>query len=903
MTTLRKVKTITLLLALALALGAGQLAAQTNVTAQVMSTGSGWRLIDAVPNGSSTLSNLMWEVNSSSVSSLPVSQVQKDLVNAAFLDDPGSGTANDLVFMSDELLAAMEQPNFPAGYEQYIEPPAAGETPSVAIEGFSFGCSWKTETRNRTWSYSQSLLSQNLPFSGGIQGQLTLDLPLTGQVTVAATYKIRKCAGVPVGFKFVGASASGNAAITGTGDLQASASASALWEREWKLAEPELGEVSFSVGWIPVRLVFTLPIYAGASFEAAIAGQVNAHLDASASGTFTYNCTTDTCSGTSNFSDQFEFTGPYGSATVDLDAKAHARVMLRVGLYSSNFAYVEGGLKAYAKAGIWGYIGNTCGDADGSGSNESVEALVADLSWGYQFAYGLGGWFLPDDLDYTGGNEYYLGWRDLLGAGRSTAMQPMILGPSSVVQGTQAVYTIRMRPCYPYTHTINFTMGPGTWTGTTSLTPPSGTATVQRSFPTPGNQTITATATSDSFGRNIQVPYSRTISVTASIPNAPTGLSAAVLSSTSVSLSWADNSNNETQFEIHRRTLPSGTFALALLANANATTATDNNAAPGTSYEYKVRATNSAGASAFSNTVSVTTTQVPPPAPSGLTATVLSGTSVRLNWIDNSNNETQFEIQRRLYPSGTFGLIATAGINATTVTDTTAQPATTYEYRVRATNGAGASAYSNTATASTPQVAPAAPSGLVASFNTTNRTIVLNWTDNSNNENGFTVQFSYSGSAFSDMGSVGANVTTYSTGSNPPTGSYQFRVRAYNGLTSAWSNTASLIVYPAPTPTTSIAWIQPAENCWGPAGTLTAAGYAANGTGTVQLVWRERSSTGVWGPWTTVAYQATPSGDTTWSNTISSGNPTNKCHWFDAYTVYSGVTSAVFHYTGTTGCP
>ncbi|HEY0553078.1 MAG TPA: hypothetical protein VGG20_02365, partial [Thermoanaerobaculia bacterium] len=135
------------------------------------------------------------------------------------------------------------------------------------------------------------------------------------------------------------------------------------------------------------------------------------------------------------------------------------------------------------------------------------------------------------------------------------------------------------------------------------------------------------------------------------------------------------------------------------------------------------------------------------------------------------------------------------------------------------------------------------------------------------------------------------------------TGSYQFRVRAYNGsLNSTYSNVASLIVTNTP-PTTSIAWIQTAESTWGPAGTLTAAGYAANGTGGVTLVWRERSSAGAWGAWNTDAYAAVPGADTTWSNTISSGNPTDKCHWFDAYTVYSGVTSATFHYTGAPGCP
>ncbi len=112
----------------------------------------------------------------------------------------------------------------------------------------------------------------------------------------------------------------------------------------------------------------------------------------------------------------------------------------------------------------------------------------------------------------------------------------------------------------------------------------------------------------------------------------------------------------------------------------------------------------------------------------------------------------------------------------------------------------------------------------------------------------------------------------------------------------------SITCSPAPASAT-IVWIQKAESSWGQAGTLTAAGYAANGTGGVQLVWRERNDAGVWGSWTTVGYLAPTLADTSWSNTISSGSPTNACHWFDAYVVYSGVTSATYHYTGAPGCP
>ena len=86
----------------------------------------------------------------------------------------------------------------------------------------------------------------------------------------------------------------------------------------------------------------------------------------------------------------------------------------------------------------------------------------------------------------------------------------------------------------------------------------------------------------------------------------------------------------------------------------------------------------------------------PPAAPSGLIGTVLSPTSVRLNWTDNSNNETGFNVHRALGPRGQFVQVAQVGQNATAFTDTTVLARRLYRYRVQAFNSAGASAWSNT---------------------------------------------------------------------------------------------------------------------------------------------------------------------------------------------------------------
>jgi fibronectin type 3 domain-containing protein len=98
--------------------------------------------------------------------------------------------------------------------------------------------------------------------------------------------------------------------------------------------------------------------------------------------------------------------------------------------------------------------------------------------------------------------------------------------------------------------------------------------------------------------------------------------------------------------------------------------------------------------------------QSPPTAPSNLTATVVSCNCIRLNWRDNSSNESGFKIER-CQGSGcnNFTQIAIVGANVTMYSDTAVSAGVSYSYRVRAYNAAGNSAYSNTATA-TPSPSP-----------------------------------------------------------------------------------------------------------------------------------------------------------------------------------------------------
>ncbi len=97
----------------------------------------------------------------------------------------------------------------------------------------------------------------------------------------------------------------------------------------------------------------------------------------------------------------------------------------------------------------------------------------------------------------------------------------------------------------------------------------------------------------------------------------------------------------------------------------------------------------------------VSTAPIPPPAaPTALSATAVSSSQIDLSWTDNANNETGFKVERS--PDGAaWAEIAQVGANVTVYPDTGLAASTTYFYRVRAFNGGGDSAYSNTASATT----------------------------------------------------------------------------------------------------------------------------------------------------------------------------------------------------------
>ena len=283
-------------------------------------------------------------------------------------------------------------------------------------------------------------------------------------------------------------------------------------------------------------------------------------------------------------------------------------------------------------------------------------------------------------------------------------------------------------------------------------------------------------------------------------PAAPTHLGG-VSSDTQVQLNWQDNSLDEDGFSVGRSRTSGGPYELIQRLPANETDFTDSQLGPSTDYYYVVSAFSHAGSSPSAEsrlrTRSSPDSSTPPGPPAGLSARAVSGNEVSLSWSDGSDDESGFALERSLSDSSGFSELFRLGPNATSANDGTTSPGVTYYYRLKAFNAAGVSNSSNVAVVSTPANSqgsspPSSPSGLTAGA-VSSSSVELGWGDTSHSEEGFVVQRALSSTGpFSQVASLGANVTRYLDGGLTADRSYYYRVQARNTAgTSAFSNVAS----------------------------------------------------------------------------------------------------------------
>src|SRR5439155_856215 len=111
----------------------------------------------------------------------------------------------------------------------------------------------------------------------------------------------------------------------------------------------------------------------------------------------------------------------------------------------------------------------------------------------------------------------------------------------------------------------------------------------------------------------------------------------------------------------------------------NVTTFTDSGLTAGTAYMYVVLAWNAPGQALTPSELTATTLGTWPAAPVLSSATGVSTSQIRLDWVDRSNNESGFRVFR--YDGVGWSQIAMVAANQTTYTDDLGlAPATQYAY-------------------------------------------------------------------------------------------------------------------------------------------------------------------------------------------------------------------------------
>jgi cyclophilin family peptidyl-prolyl cis-trans isomerase len=194
----------------------------------------------------------------------------------------------------------------------------------------------------------------------------------------------------------------------------------------------------------------------------------------------------------------------------------------------------------------------------------------------------------------------------------------------------------------------------------------------------------------------------------------------------------------------------------------------------------------------------------PPAEPSNLRVKALGVNSFRLDWKDNSDNETGWEILVALKGGTPARFVLLPGVNLTNYTLSTINnelPGRELIFQIRAYNGpAGKEKFSKktsvvSATAF-PTVTFGAPTRLAAKA-VDDGQIRISWKDNATSENGYAMEYKPAADKkWQSLGTAQANTrfSLSSLGFSPDT-SYSFRVRAFKGnpaVLTGYSNVATI---------------------------------------------------------------------------------------------------------------
>ena len=216
-------------------------------------------------------------------------------------------------------------------------------------------------------------------------------------------------------------------------------------------------------------------------------------------------------------------------------------------------------------------------------------------------------------------------------------------------------------------------------------------------------------------------------------PNTPTNLAAQSHDAHSIDLTWSDNSGVEDGYEVQRADA-SNVFVAIATTPANATSYHDATVTPDVRYTYRLRAAKDGGFSAYSNYVSGISVSVPPAAPT-IDAVPNGSTAITIYFYNPSDNTEGDRIERSLDGGSSWVIAGPTDSYYYGFTDGGRTSELQVCYRVFAVNRAGESPASNT-DCTTP---PAGPTNFSVTYNTSDDSDDLRWTDNSHVEDAYSV--------------------------------------------------------------------------------------------------------------------------------------------------------------------
>ncbi len=302
-------------------------------------------------------------------------------------------------------------------------------------------------------------------------------------------------------------------------------------------------------------------------------------------------------------------------------------------------------------------------------------------------------------------------------------------------------------------------------------------------------------------------------------PAAPTKLVAGAVSGTQVALSWSDNSSIEAGYQIERSLSAGSGFVRIATVGANVKTYSNAGLTPA-NYYYRVRAFTSAAQSAYTNLAQVVMTSSAVRMASavvstcGATFTDGGGTA---NYANNTNQTLVFSPTSRgnsvrvsftsfnteagkdilyVYDGGSTSAPLLNAYSGSALPPVLTARNVEGKLTFRFVSNASVTAAGWQATVSC-VLRPSPPSNLAAAVLTGNQAR-LTWTDNGVNETGFKIERSvYPNREFTEIATVGANVTTFTNQGLFPNTVYYYRVRSFrDGFNTLYSNVASAINSP-----------------------------------------------------------------------------------------------------------